>query len=106
MEPFAVDLNGALKARGISRRKLIQFCTGMLGMLAMPERYLGQVVEAVSKTKKPVLLWLQFQDCTGCSESMLRSSNPDVGEVVLELLSWEYHELIMAGAGTSADAVL
>jgi NiFe hydrogenase small subunit HydA len=78
----------------------------MLGTLALPERYLGQVVQAVSKAKKPVLLWLQFQDCTGCSESMLRSSHPDVGEAVLDLLSWEYHEVIMAGAGKQADAVL
>jgi hypothetical protein len=54
---------------------------------------------AVSKAKKPVLVWLQFQDCTGCSESMLRSSHPDVADVVLDLLSWEYHEVIMAGAG-------
>ena len=52
------------------------------------------------------MVWLQFQDCTGCSESMLRSSHPDVADVVLELLSWEYHEVIMAGAGKQADAVL
>ena len=61
---------------------------------------------AVGKAKKPVLVWLQFQDCTGCSESMLRSSHPDVADVVLDLLSWEYHEVIMAGAGTQANAVL
>ena len=78
----------------------------MLATLALPERYLAQVVQAVGKAKKPVLLWLQFQDCTGCSESMLRSSHPDVADVVLELLSWEYHEVIMAGAGKQADAVL
>lgn len=107
MIPNEVNLSTALAQRGISRRQLIKFCAAMLGTLALPERYLGQVVEAVTKAKtKPVLLWLQFQDCTGCSESMLRSSNPDVAEVVLELLSWEYHEVIMAGAGKAADAVL
>ncbi len=37
---------------------------------------------------------------------MLRSSHPDVADVVLDLLSWEYHEVIMAGAGNQADAVL
>ena len=73
----------------------------MLATLALPERYLAQTVAAVSKAKKPVLVWLQFQDCTGCSESMLRSSHPDVADIVLDLLSWEYHEVIMAGAGSS-----
>ncbi len=100
------DVSTVLARRGISRRQLVKFCSAMLGTLALPDRYLAQVVQAVAKARKPVLLWLQFQDCTGCSESMLRSSHPDVAEVVLELLSWEYHEVIMAGAGHQADAVL
>ena len=37
---------------------------------------------------------------------MLRTSNPTVTEFVLDLLSWEYHELIMAGAGKQAEAAL
>ena len=96
---YETDVSTMLARRGINRRQLVKFCSAMLATLAMPERYLGQVVKAVGQARKPVLLWLQFQDCTGCSESMLRSSHPDVGEVVMELLSWEYHEVIMAGAG-------
>ena len=100
------DLNNALARRGITRRQLVKFCSGVLATLALPERYLAQTVAAVGKARKPVLVWLQFQDCTGCSESMLRSSHPDVADVVLDLLSWEYHEVIMAGAGTAATDVL
>jgi hydrogenase small subunit len=100
------DLGNALAARGITRRQLVKFCSVMLGTLALPDRYLAQTVAAVSKAKKPVLVWLQFQDCTGCSESMLRSSNPAVADVVLDLLSWEYHEVIMAGAGDAANKAL
>ena len=100
------DLNTALAKRGITRRQLVKFCSGVLATLALPERYLAQTVAAVGKAKKPVLVWLQFQDCTGCSESMIRSSHPDVADVVLDLLSWEYHEVIMAGAGGHANAVL
>src|SRR5215831_5225169 len=100
------NLNTALEQRGITRRQLVKFCSAMLGTLALPERYLAQTVAAVSKTKKPVLVWLQFQDCTGCSESMLRSSHPDVADVVLDLLSWEYHEVVMAGSGGHANAAL
>ncbi|HEV8041458.1 MAG TPA: hydrogenase small subunit [Bryobacteraceae bacterium] len=100
------DVSTALARRGVTRRQLVKFCSGMLATLALPNRYLAQVVQAVGKARMPVLLWLQFQDCTGCSESMLRSSHPDVAEAVLDLLSWEYHEVIMAGAGKQADAVL
>ena len=100
------ELGSVLALRGITRRQLVKFCSGMLATLALPERYLAQTVAAVSKAKKPVLVWLQFQDCTGCSESMLRSSHPDVADIVLDLLSWEYHEVLMAGAGSHANAVL
>src|SRR5579871_4160072 len=101
-----IELGKALARRGVSRRQLVKFCSAVLGTLAMPERYLAQTVAAVTKAKKPVLVWLQFQDCTGCSESILRSGHPDVADVVLDLLSWEYHEVIMAGAGDSATRVL
>jgi len=96
----------ALEARGISRRKFVQFCSAMVAALALPERYLGAVMNALEKTEKPVLVWLEFQDCAGNTESMLRSADPPVADIVLELLSWEYHETIMAGAGKQAEAVL
>ena len=78
----------------------------MVATLALPPRYLGTVMKALEGTSRPVLVWLEFQDCAGNTESMLRSSNPPVAEFVLDLLSWEYHETIMAGAGKQAEAAL
>jgi hydrogenase small subunit len=106
MLPEGKNLSEALKARGVSRRNFIEFCATMVAVLALPPRYLAQVVEAVSKSKKPVLVWMEFQDCAGNTESILRASHPTVLEVVLDLLSWEYHETIMAGAGKQAEAAL
>ena len=103
---LSTNLDDALRSRGITRRQLVKFCSATLATLAMPERYLAQTVAAVGKARKPVLVWLQFQDCTGCSESMLRSSHPEVADVVLDLLSWEYHEVIMAGAADAANKAL
>ena len=97
---------GALQKKGVSRRRFIKFCTAMTATLALPSRYVVQVASALEKAKKPVLVWLQFQDCAGNSEAILRSSHPSVLEVVLDLLSWEYHEIIMAGAGHQAEAAL
>lgn len=106
MELHEVGLLPALKARGISRRKFMEFCGAMVATLALPSRYTRAVAQALERTKKPVLVWLEFQDCAGNSESMLRSADPPVADFVLELLSWEYHELIMAGAGKQAEAAL
>jgi hydrogenase small subunit len=106
MLSFNRTLPEALKARGVSRRQFIEFCSAMVATLALPPRYLGAVVEALERTDRPVLVWLEFQDCAGNTESMLRSSDPPVADVVLDLVSWEYHETIMSGAGKQAEAAL
>jgi hydrogenase small subunit len=106
MKSIRDGLPAAMRARGVSRRDFAKFCTAMVATLALPSRYVGVVAKALERTDRPVLVWLEFQDCAGNSESMLRSGNPTVTEFVLDLLSWEYHELIMAGAGKQAEAAL
>lgn len=96
----------ALMRRGVSRRRFLQFCGAMAAALALPAAYGPRIARALASSSRPTLVWLEFQDCAGNTESMLRSSHPDVAEVVLETLSWEYHETIMAGAGYQAEAVL
>jgi hydrogenase small subunit len=106
MPPLDEELPRALEGRGVSRRDFLEFCSLMVATLALPTRYLDNVVAALSSTRRPVLVWLEFQDCAGNTESMIRSDNPPVADVVLDLLSWEYHETIMAGAGHQAEAAL
>jgi hydrogenase small subunit len=100
-------LSDALVHRGISRRRFLGFASAMTALLALPQSMVPQVVKALdSPARKPVVVWLEFQDCAGNTESMLRSSHPTVADVVLDAVSWEYHETIMAGAGHQAEAVL
>jgi hydrogenase small subunit len=99
-------LPDALERRGVSRREFVGFCSAVLATLALPQRYLGAVAEALTQATRPVVVWLEFQDCAGNTESVLRSSDPPVADIVLDLLSWEYHETIMAGAGMQAEAAL
>src|SRR5512142_2815292 len=106
MLPSNQSLYGALQHKGVDRRRFLKFCSAMVATLALPPSYVGRVAAALAKAKKPVLVWLQFQDCAGNSESILRSSHPSVLEIVLDLLSWEYHEIVMAGAGHQAEAAL
>ena len=103
---YGANVPDALETRGISRREFMNFCSLMVATLALPPRYLGMVAQALERADRPVLVWLEFQDCAGNTESMLRSSDPPVADVVLDLLSWEYHETIMAGAGKQAEAAL
>jgi len=96
----------ALLSRGISRRRFLGFASAMTSLLALPSAMTPQIVRALETTKKPVVAWLEFQDCAGNTESMLRTSHPPIADIVLDALSLEYHETIMAGAGHQAEAAL
>ena len=47
------------------------------------------------------MVWLHFGECTGCSEAFLRT--PDVGGLILDTISVEYHETLMAASGHQAE---
>jgi hydrogenase small subunit len=96
----------ALERRNISRRDFLRFCSVMTGALALPSRYTTQIVKALEQTKRPALVWLEFQDCAGNSESALRAGHPSFADIVLDLLSWNYHEIVMAPSGKAAEKSL
>lgn len=96
-------LTEELERRGVSRREFLGFCGTMAASLALPEWAAGDMAEALEHGKKPVLVWLNFQDCAGNSESFLRSGKPAVADLVLDILSVEYQEVIMAAAGHQAE---
>jgi hydrogenase small subunit len=105
-DPLADGLWSALQRRGVSRRSFLKFCGVMTAALALPARYTERVVKALETTQRPVLVWLEFQDCAGNSESALRTSHPTFAEIVLDLLSWNYHETVMVPSGKAAEKSL
>lgn len=95
-----------LTQRGVSRRDFLKFCAAMTAVLALPPRYVPQVAEALAAAPRPPLLWLEYQDCAGNTESLLRASKPTAAELVLDVLSLDYHETVMAAAGHQAEKSL
>ena len=93
----------ALKQKGITRRDFLKYCTLISGVLAMPQPIANQISKALSQKKRMPVVWLEMQDCAGCSESFLRASKPSVTEIILEKLSIDYHEVLMAASGSLAE---
>ena len=94
-----------LKAKGYTRRQFLKFCGIMGAMLGLHQTGIAQVVNALqTKPRKPVL-WFHFQECTCCSESFLRSSHPLVGQILLEMISLDYSDTLMAASGFQAEEV-
>ena len=104
--PLSNGVWAAVERRGISRRDFLKFCSVMTGALALPMRYAPKIVKALEQTQRPALVWLEFQDCAGNTESALRASHPTFSDIILDLLSWNYHETLMAPAGAAAEKSL
>ena len=92
-----------LADHGVSRRDFLRFCGTMATALSLPAGATRAIAAAVAHKPKPALVWLEFQDCAGNSESFLRASRPSVADVIIDLLSLDYHETIMAAAGHQAE---
>jgi hydrogenase small subunit len=95
-----------LERRGVSRRDFLKFCGQISLMLGLSEALTPRVVEALQNLRRPSVIWLQLQECTGCVESVLRSADPTIGDLVLDLVSLDYQHTLMAAAGDAAEAAL
>jgi len=99
-------LYAALVRRGMSRRAFLQFTTAMAAALALPASFAPRIAEAVSAAPRLPLIWIRAQGCGGNTEAMLRASDPTVTSLLLDTISMEYHEALMAPAGAAAGLVL
>ncbi len=93
-----------LEGKGVSRRDFMRYCTFLTAAMGLSASYVPKVAEVFAAPKqRPPVIWLHLGECTGCSEAMFRTIYPYVDELVLEILSVEYHETIMAASGHQAE---
>jgi len=88
----------------LSRRDFIRICTVAAAAVGLPATSALRMAEAAAKGRKPSVIWLSFQECTGCTESLLRASHPALDELILDLVSLDYHEALLAPSGHLAEA--
>ncbi len=90
----------------LSRRSFLKGCAMAAAALGLKDELIPKIAEAASSPKRPPVVWLHFQECTGCTEGLLRASHPDIGKLILDIISLDYHETVMAAAGHQAEKVL
>jgi hydrogenase small subunit len=99
---------------GVSRRDFLKFCSFMSAVLTLPTKSINEIARALSTSTRPPVIWLEFQDCTGDTESFVRAmsrqdalqsgvTDPSITQILLETVSLDYHETLMAPSGASAD---
>jgi hydrogenase small subunit len=106
--PWAEDetLGQNLATRGVSRREFLEFCGGLAAVLGLESFYVPRIAYALENLKRPSVVWIQLQECTGCVESVLRTAEPTIGNLVLDLVSLDYSHTLMAAAGSAAESAL
>ena len=93
------SLTKHLERRQVSRRQFFTFCGEMTAILGLSASIAPSVAHALQSIKRPSVIWLQLQECTGCVESVVRTSEPTIGDLVLDVVSLDYQHTLMAAAG-------
>ncbi len=101
MQSRSFQPGGALR-----RREFVKICLAATAAMGLPGHMAGRVMAAAEAKDRPPVIWLHFQECTGCSGTLLRSSHPTVSSLILDLISLDYHETLMAGSGEQAEKSL
>ena len=101
-----LDFAEILDDEGQDRRDFMKWVSAATAMLMLPPMFTPLVAEAAELMNRLPVVWLELQDCAGNSEALLRSDGPKIDEIVLDIISLEYHETLMAAAGFQAEKQL
>jgi [NiFe] hydrogenase small subunit len=95
-----------LEKSGVSRRDFMKFCSTIAAVMGMEASFANKIALALTSPQRPSVVWLHNAECTGCSESILRAVRPFIDDLILDTISLDYHETIMAAAGHKAEEAL
>ena len=96
----------SLARQGVSRRTFLKYCATLASMMALPPAAGLAMAEAMAAARRPSVIWLPFQECTGCTESITRSHSPTLEGMIFDMISLDYQETLMAAAGHPAEEAL
>ena len=97
------DIKSVLARNGISRRDFMKWAAAMTASMALPASFVPLTARAAELAGRIPVVWLHMAECTGCSESLLRSDAPSIDSLIFDYISLEYHETVMAASGWQAE---
>jgi len=96
-------LGETLRQQGVSRRSFLKFCATTASLMALPPSMIPVIAATLEKVRRPSVIWLSFQECTGCTESITRSSSASIEDLIFNVISLDYHHTLQAAAGSAAE---
>jgi [NiFe] hydrogenase small subunit len=95
-----------LEQRGISRRDFMKYCTLLSATMGLSSSFIPKIAEALTNPQRPPVVYLSFGECTGCAEAVVRTMYPWIDTLVLDIISLDYQETLMAPSGEAAEKSL
>ncbi len=97
------QLAGELERYGISRRTFLKFCSSMASAMALSPAAASAMADKLGTVQRQSVIWLSFQECTGCTESITRSHKPSLESLIFDFVSLDYHHTLQAASGSAAE---
>ena len=92
-----------LRSRGVTRRDFMRFCASSAALLGLPASLAPRIAAALDQARRPSVIWLPFQECTGCTESITRAHGATLESLIFEAISLDYQHTLQAAAGDAAE---
>jgi len=102
--PVKGTLGEALREQGVSRRSFMKYFASTASMMALPPAMIPIIAKAMEQARRPSVIWLSFQECTGCTESLTRASTSTLENLIFDAISLDYHHTLQAASGHQAEA--
>lgn len=100
------DLLDRLERKGLSRRDFMKYCGALTATMGLSSAYAPKVAAALKNAPRPPVVWLPMAECTGCAEATLRTTYPWIDTLLLDIISLDYSETVMAPSGQAAEKSL
>ncbi len=93
----------SLHHQGFSRRDFLKFCGISATIMGLSPSMIPRIAKALENTPKKSVIWLSFQECTGCTESLIRAHAPTIEGLIFDHISLDYHHTLQAASGRAAE---
>jgi len=96
-------LGEMLTERGVSRRTFLKYASYTASILALPPTAATAIAQGIANARRQSVIWLSFQECTGCTESITRAHTPSIEDLIFDFISLDYHHTLMNASGLLAE---
>ncbi|MEZ5954748.1 MAG: hydrogenase small subunit [Hyphomonas sp.] len=98
-----LTLGEHMSQRGVSRRAFMKYCSYLASTMALSPAMAPAMAQGLAAARRQAVIWLSFQECTGCTESLTRSYSPTLEDLIFDFISLDYHHTLQAVSGFAAE---